>query len=575
MAATEQQQHASSNFRIEVEGAPLTDAVAQAVISASVDCHVALPDAFSLTFRDPSRTVIADGKFTIGAKCKISVISEADTGKPLMTGEVTALEAEHDSGGTYTIVRGYDQSHRLLRGRRTETYTDVTYSDVAKRIAQFAGLSTGTVDSTPVVHTHVSQGNASDWDFLWGLAREVGFEVAVADGKLHFRKPAPASGGPAGGTLDSTNPLQLSLGQNLLRFRTVVTSAEQVKEVQIRGWDVATKKSLVGVAAAGTGSAQLSITPADVAGTFKAPPYIGVDVPYRKQTEVDAAAKAVAEQIGGSFAELEGIARGNAALKAGAAVSLALVGAPFDGKYVLTSARHTYDPASGYTTAFTVSGRQQRSLLGLVNGGRGARPGGLPGVVPAQVTDVHDPENLYRVKVKFPWLSETYVSDWVRVVSMGAGADRGGIWLPEVNDEVLVTFEQGDLRRPYVIGGLHNGVDKPKLGDGLVDSSGAVKRRGFVSKKGHSLLFFDDASDDGVAVLTGDSKLRISLNGSKSTIKISSSGKVEIEGQSDVTVKAGGNLTLQASGKLEMSGASVSIKGSGAVEVSGSPIKLN
>ncbi|MDP9241054.1 MAG: VgrG-related protein, partial [Actinomycetota bacterium] len=343
-----------------------------------------------------------------------------------------------------------------------------------------------------------------------------------------------------------------------------------------RGWDVGTKKSLVGVAQATSGSAKLSVTPADVAGKFSAPPYVGVDVPYRSQAEVDAAAKAVAEQIGGAFAEFDGVARGNPSLKAGAAVSLALVGEPFDGKYTLSSARHTYDASTGYTTAFTVSGRQQRSLLGLVGGGRNGKGNGLPGVVPAQVTDVHDPDDLGRVKVKFPWLSDTYVSDWVRLVSSGAGSSRGGIWLPEVNDEVLVTFEQGDLRRPYVIGGLHNGVDKPKLGDGLVDgSSGAVKRRGFVSKKGHALLFFDDDADDGVAVLTGDSKLRVSLNGGKQTIKISSSGKVEIEGQTDITIKAGGNLTLQAQAKLELSGAQVSIKGSGPVEVSGSPIKLN
>ncbi len=572
----DQQQTATNTFRVEVAGSPLPDDVATAIVTAVVDCHVALPDAFSLTFRDPARSVITDGKFTIGAALKISVISEADTGKPLLAGEVTALEAEHDPTGTFTIVRGYDQSHRLLRGRRTETYTDVTYADVARKVAQLANLQAGTIDATPTVHPHVSQGNVSDWEFLWALAREVGFEVAVSDSKLHFRKPAPAAEGPGAGSLTSTNPLQLSLGSNLLRFRSVVTSAEQVKEVQVRGWDVGTKKSLVGVAAATSGSAQLSVSPADVAGKFSAPPYVGVDVPYRSQAEVDAAAKAVAEQIGGAFAEFDGVARGNPSLKAGTAVSLALVGDPFDGKYTLSSARHTYDASTGYTTAFTVSGRQQRSLLGLVGGGRNGTSNGLPGVVPAQVTDVHDPDDLGRVKVKFPWLSDTYVSDWVRLVSPGAGSSRGGIWLPEVNDEVLVTFEQGDLRRPYVIGGLHNGVDKPKLGDGLVDgSSGAVKRRGFVSKKGHALLFFDDDADDGIAVLTGDSKLRVSLNGGKQTIKISSSGKVEIEGQTDITIKAGGNLTLQAQAKLELSGAQVSIKGSGPVEVSGTPIKLN
>ncbi len=395
---------------------------------------------------------------------------------------------------------------------------------------------------------------------------------------MHFRKPAPAADGPAAGSLDSSNPLQLSLGQNLLRFRSGVTSAEQVSQVQIRGWDVVTKKSLVGVAAAGTGGAQLSLTPADVAKTFSAPPYVGVDVPYRKQTEVDSAAKAVAEQIGGAFAEFEGVARGNPALKAGCAVSLALVGPPFDGKYVLSSVRHSYDPAAGYNTGFVVSGRQQRSILGLASGGgsRGARSDRIYGVTAALVTDVHDPQDLGRVKLKFPWMSETYVSDWARLLSSGAGSDRGAIWLPEVNDEVLVSFEYGDLRFPIVLGGLHNGVDKPKLGAGLVDSSGAVKRRGFVSKKGHSLLFFDDATDSGVAVLTGDSKLRVSLNGGTSTIKISSNGKVEIAGEADVTVKAGKNLTLEAGGNLKISGGgNVAIQGGGVVEVAGATIKLN
>ena len=573
-----EQQQASNNFLVTVEGQALPAEVAKAMVIAVVDCSVALPDAFSLTFRDPARSVLADGKFTIGAKVKISVTSEADTGKPLLSGEVTALEAEHDPGGTYTIVRGYDQSHRLLRGRRTETYIDVTYADVAKRVAQLAGLTPGVIDTTPTTHPHVAQGNQADWDFLWGLAREVGYEVAVAEGKLSFRKPVPADGGPAAGTLTTSNPLQLSLGTNLLSFRAVVTAAEQVNQVQVRGWDVAQKRSVVGVAAAAAGSAELSLTPKDVATKFAAPPYIGVDVPYRTQAEVDTAAKAVAEQIGGAFAEFEGVARGNPALKAGSAISLALVGAPFDGKYTLSAVRHLYDSVTGYTTAITVSGRQQRSLLGLVNGGRSAsgNPGTLPGVAPAQVTDVHDPDDMGRVKVKFPWLSDTYVSDWVRVVSIGAGANRGGIWLPEVNDEVLVTFEQGDLRRPYVLGGLHNGVDRPKLGDGLVDaSSGAVTRRGFVSKKGNSLLFFDDDADNGVAILTGDSKLRLSLNGGMSTIRISSNGKVEIDGDGDILIKAGGNLTLQAQAKLALSGAQVSISGSGPVEVSGTPIKLN
>ena len=93
------------------------------------------------------------------------------------------------------------------------------------------------------------------------------------------------------------------------------------------------------------------------------------------QAEVDSAADALAEQIASSFAEFQGVARGNPALHAGAAISIDKVGAPFDGKYTITTSRHNYDPSSGYTTTFAVTGRQERSLLGLTSGGGGGGAG--------------------------------------------------------------------------------------------------------------------------------------------------------------------------------------------------------
>src|SRR5207237_692389 len=161
------------------------------------------------------------------------------------------------------------------------------------------------------------------------------------------------------------------------------------------------------------------------------------------------------------------------------------------------------------------------------------------GVVPALVTDVNDPENLGRVKLKFPWLSDDYASDWARTVQGGAGHDRGMVLLPEVNDEVLVAFEQGDIRRPFVLGGLYNGVD---------GSTGAIKRRGFSSKRGHKVVFLDDDAKSGVVVATADNGLRIALKDTGTTIRINSKGKVEIEAQSDVTIKAQGRMELSAQG---------------------------
>lgn len=567
------QQH-TNKFRIEVDGKPLADSVDRTLVSAFVDDSVNLPDMFRLVFRDAERTAIDQGRFRIGCKVAISVSSEASPGgEKLLAGEVTALEAEIDARGTMTVVRGYDPSHRLFRGRVTETYKDVTYADVARTVARRAGLDIGRIDAATPVHPHVSQGNVTDWDFLKGLAGQIGYEVGCFDGKFEFRRPARSADGPGPGTLRTDDPLQLTLGSTLIRLRAVVTSAEQVKQVRVRGWDMRQKQSLLGAAPAETRTATIGVRPKELAETFASPDYVGVDRPHATQAEVDAAARAIAEQIAGAFAELEGVARGNPKLRAGAAVSLGQVKAPFDGQYVLTSTRHVFDPDDGYTVWFTVSGRQERSLLGLVSGGTsGNGSGAMPpihGVVPALVTDINDPEHLGRVKLKFPWLSDAYTSDWARTVQLAAGKERGMVLLPEVNDEVLVGFEQGHISRPFVLGGLYNGVDKPRLGDGLIDeAAGGIKRRGFISKQGHKLVFLDDNAKSGVLLATGNDGLRIALNDTGTTIRVTSQGQVEIEAQGNVTIKAQGRMELSAQGGLKIDGGPV-------VEVKGSVIKLN
>jgi phage baseplate assembly protein gpV len=312
-----------------------------------------------------------------------------------------------------------------------------------------------------------------------------------------------------------------------------------------------------------------------------------VGVPHALQAEADLAVAALADHVGGSFAELDGVARGNVQLAPGTGISLSLAGDPFDGQYVLTTTRHRFDPNDGYTTAFTVSGKNHRSLLGLTAGGStgsggstGATGGGsssqITGVATAIVTDVGDPENMGRIKVSYPWLDESYSSDWAPMTQAGAGANRGAVFLPEVGDEVVVGFDHGDQGHPIVLGSLYNGVDKPNLGDGLVDgTSGAVKRRGIVSKDGHMLVFFDDASDEGVALLSGDKSLKVSLNQTGTTIKISSTGSVTIDGTNGVTITSSSDISVEATGTLSLKGAEVQISADADVSLSGTPIKLN
>jgi phage protein D/phage baseplate assembly protein gpV len=571
----------SAKPRIEVDGTALASEFDVDLERVVVDDHLFLPDMFVFRFRDTERTVLAKARFKIGSVVKVFAgpIGQ-DASEPLITGEVTALEAEFDTTGSHAMVRGYDHSHRLHRGRRTESYRDVTDSDIVRKVAARAGITAGTIEATSIKHEHVAQANLSDWDFLKARAREIGYELTVVGGKLDFRKPVAAHDAPATGDLDSSNRLQLILGKNLESFRPRLTSAEQVKDVEVRGWDPKRKQTVVGAAPAATTSATLNstvqpATPAALAQKFGGPTFVSVDRAHTSQTEVDAAAKSLSEQIAGAFAEAEGTAKGDPRLKAGTAVSIGLAGDPFEGRYTLSSTRHVFSP-DGYKTTFVVSGRQERSLLGLASLGatNGAgSPSGPPiyGLVVALVTAVKDPDKLARVKLKFPWLSDSYESDWARVVQVGAGSQRGALILPEVDDEVLVGFEQGDIRRPYVLGGLYNGVDKPKDDSKLVDSgSGKVDRRWVMSRRGHQLSFDDGSSGGGILIETGDGKQVLSLNAGSPRIHISSSGDVVIEGGGKVTIKAAGDLSIEAKSSLDLKAQQISVSGNAKVEVKSS-----
>ncbi|MEU1302525.1 VgrG-related protein [Streptomyces shenzhenensis] len=584
-------QSVAKSLTVEFGGRPLPAALANTLVEGYVDDSRTLPDLFLLRFRDPSRVLLDHAGVRIGTEVRL--LAGADGGqspRPLLTGSVTALEVEIDDTGTYTVVRGLDESHRLFRGRRVAGYQNMTLADICVQVARRAGLRPGTIDVAGPVLEHVAQPNITDWEFISSLAEEAGVQAFVTDGRLHVAGPTAAGGAPDTSARADRNPLVLEMGDNLLRCRAGVSAAEQVSAVEVRGWDVRAKQPLIGRADAGSAATlELGVTAAEVARPFGAADFVVSDAPYGNQAQVDQAAKALAARIAGSFAELEAVIRGNPEVRAGGAVTLAGVGAPFEGRYTVTSSRHVFDPIRGYETWVTVSGQQERSLFGLTGGGPGTGTGAgarCAGLANGTVTDTKDPEGLGRVKVRLPWLSDEYASDWART-AQASGTGGGEAFIPEVGDEVLVGFEQGHLDRPYVLAGLYNGQDKPGGGGGgpgqgagpqaeedaaAVDpTSGAVTKRAFGSRSGDRLELLDAANGpQGVRLSTGDGKLRISLDRRGTTVVVHSDGTVEIEAKEQVSISAGNGVALDAGGgTLELTGDSVKLTARTGVQVDG------
>ncbi|MEU9948473.1 VgrG-related protein [Streptomyces poriferorum] len=559
--------------------AELPAAWAAQLVSCAVDENVGLPDTAVLTYRDPYHTLLTATGITIGTPLKISVVTVQERARErLFTGEVTALELDSDTTGSFTVVRAFSKAHRLQRGRKVVAFRNMKAADIVRKVAAGAGLTCGKVEAAPVMYKQLTQPNISDWDFLQYLAGESGAHVRVDEkGLLQFVKPKPAASAPSPATSATKHPMVLEYGRNLLALRAVLTGADGADSVEVRGWDVETKTRLVARQPSVRSTTVVpGLSPSAAAGAFGPKARMTVaDTPYRTQAEAGAVAGAVAARVSSGFGEIEAVAEGNPRLRAGEPVTLGNVGPAFAGRYTATASHHVLDPHGGYRTTVLVSASPDRSLTGLTGGGE-APPRGprIPGLAIGVVTDIREGRGKGErgsVRLKFPWLDDTYVSDWVRTVQWG-GQGGGGVFSPEVNDEVLVGFEQGLLDSPYVLGGLYNGVDKPSPHDvPLVDpTSGKVNRRSLVSRSGNRIELLDaPRGPSGVRLATGDKQLEVTLDERKGEIAL----KVFARGTSRVlsSLSLGrSGITLDAgTGNVEVKGASVTINGKTGVTVDG------
>jgi phage protein D/phage baseplate assembly protein gpV len=564
----------NSGVSLLVDGRELDEGLVAYIDQLVVDDDLHRPGMFSITLNDPRRNLIRRTGLRAGAVVEISIVGlgNAENG-PLIKGDVVTVECDYDEIVRQVVVRGYSPAHRLHRGRRTRVFQDATDSDIVKQVAGEAGLEVGDIEETGEVHEHITQANQTDWEFLASRAKPLGLDLTMTNGALRFGRRSASDEAPSEADADADpsalDPRNLIFGLNLRKFHGTISAAAQVASVEVRGWDPDRKQPVTASVPAGSGAAGIKAAdPAGLAGKFGDQGFVDVARPVATDSEAESIATALAERIGSAFAEAEGVAIGSTALRAGVAVRISRAGEEFDGAYVLSHVRHCVD-RDGYRTHFTVSGRHDRSLLGLIsassNGSGGsASPraaAAVAGLVRGVVSDVADPDELGRVKVKLPWLADEFSSAWAPVMQLGAGPDSGTFFLPAVGDEVLVGFEHGQVDRPIVIGGLFNGLDKPPTYAHFLDD-GRVVGKAIVSRQGHELSFHDADDKSGLTIHVVSSSrvpvVSIGLNATDNKLVIQSEGNVDVQAEGEINL-TGKKITVQAQGDLVLKGAMVKI----------------
>ena len=164
----------------------------------------------------------------------------------------------------------------------------------------------------------------------------------------------------------------------------------------------------------------------------------------------------------------------------------------------------------------------------------------LRGVWLAIVTDNKDDGQPFRVKVKFPWLPGDEKTYWARIAVPMAGPDRGTYFLPEVDDQVLVVFEHGDVERPIVIGSLWNEKQLPPE----TNANGKNEIKVIKSKSGHRIIFDDTDGAEKVTVVDSTKKNKVVLDTKEKTVSIESSKDITIKASSGDVIIHGKNVKM-------------------------------
>ncbi len=327
-------------FSIQINGSDLPPAARGEVARILVEEGLDSAGTFAVEFNNwdqENQQVKWDNYelFQPGGEVEIK-LGYAEEVTTVMTGEITGLELSFsEQAGALLIVRGYDRLHRFRRGRRTKAYLEVKDSDVAEQIAGDLQL-TPEVEDSGEIHPYLLQINQTDIDFLLARARTIGYELLVEDKTLKFRQVKN----------DRGKTVELDFLHGLRDFNAYLSTADQVSQVTVRGWDPQAKEALVGQAQSSdvTGTMQgAQVGPRVAEDLFGTRTLAVIEQPVSTQNEADLLAKGLLNEIALRYIVGEGTTVGNPEIRAGNVVELGGLGEQFSGLYYATHVSHVWD----------------------------------------------------------------------------------------------------------------------------------------------------------------------------------------------------------------------------------------
>jgi uncharacterized protein involved in type VI secretion and phage assembly len=589
---------------IKVSGAPVPASDDEALVDLRVAQGISIPSELTLRFSDTTFELLDGTRYQVGNEVEVSFPDSTGTSTKVFNGEIVSVSADQQADrydGCELVVTALDLSHRLGHETKVRTFQKQKYSDVVRKIAGEHGLRAD-VDDTTVTFDYLIQ-TTTNYAFLDEIAFRTGFQWRVdADKKLLFKKRS------------TIKIAELTYGEDIRRLKARFTAANEATTVKVQSWDPLSKKVVTGSSTVSNmrsqgatgGTSDLGATGRTKAKSFAGPLGSGsiVAVSSDEATQI---AEALGARVATADLEIRCEALGNPKIRAGTTVTIKGAGSKLSGDYFATSVEHHFGRGGDMTTTFSTGGVGSDSLVSMLGGGaERVSPFGRLGLTIGIVTNNKDPDGVGRVRVKFPALSDAEESWWARVVTPGGGNQAGLMFMPQVDDEVLVGFEHGDMRRAFVLGGLWGSKAKPPTAAETFLAQNKVIEWGLRTAAGATLAFrggdqpadkhFKVALPDGTTQYMGSDKTEIvavnksiELKSGQASILITDKGDIQLTGMNvkidakqAVTVNG---LTIEAKAKTKFAaegtaalelkgGATASMEASGITQIKGSLVKI-
>lgn len=473
------------------------------------------------------------------------------------------------------VVQCKDEAVRLTIGRKSRYWNDKSDSEIFKEIVDdYNQVAVEAEDSAGVAtHNQMIQYYATDWDFISMRSEAIGQYLFVDDGKININKPKLTESPDI--TLEYGAPADSPEKSRIWEFESEMDGRFQFDKINTMGWDYSRQELTEGINDFSLAAEPGDISSDELEGVIELAEFELHSQARMDENELNAFANAVKQKSILNKTRGKIKIDGRADIKPGNMVALSGVGNRFNGNVFVARVHHTFEPGRWFS--YIQFGlpycwfHEERQIpnppaQGLLPVIKGLQIGKV-----IRIKDEENPDKDFRVKVSIPGFHKKNEGVWARLATFHAGNNRGAIFIPELDEEVVVGYLGQDSREPVILGSLYSENNVPSE---VNDDDNF--RKGFFTKNQHKILFDDEnnvitietRNKNKVVLDDGNSKVEL-LDNNRNTVTLDASG---------ISLKSGKDINIDApTGSVNVSGLTISLNGTTAVNInhpSGGLVKM-